>query len=238
MIEWNIVKYIDCMDEKEGLPSLPDKSIDVCISDIPFNVNLNPSDKRIDPEHRTINPDKIMYEDKRPDYDQWCIEWFQELERICNGIVLQVGEKNLSMWCKIKEPKGLAFHLKPNSRTLSPVAYRNMIAILIFYGKTNRMNNNFFNYYVNSGFLRKNTKQKNLIHPCPLRFDFWNDLIMRLNPKSVIDPFLGSGTTAESCTKLGIPWLGYELNEIYSQDINKRLKNCVTDPQQITINNF
>ena len=41
MIEWNIVKYIDCMDEKEGLPSLPDKSIDLCITDPPWNIKYS-----------------------------------------------------------------------------------------------------------------------------------------------------------------------------------------------------
>ena len=40
MIKWNKVKYIDCMDEKEGLPSLPDKSIDLCLTDPPYNVNF------------------------------------------------------------------------------------------------------------------------------------------------------------------------------------------------------
>ena len=46
---------------------------------------------------------------------------------------------------------------------------------------------------------------------------------------------MGSGTTAEICTKLGIPWIGYEMNESYKQDIETRLKNCVKEPHQIKL---
>ncbi|KKM72881.1 hypothetical protein LCGC14_1416000 [marine sediment metagenome] len=211
------------MNKINGLPTLSDKSIDLCISDIPFNVNLQSSKKKNEPKHRNINPDKITYKDNKNNYLDWCKSWFIQLERICNGIVLQIGEKNISMWCKIKKPKGYAFRLKPNSKTLSPIAYRNLISTLIFYGKTNRMNNNFFDYFVFSGFLRKNAKHKNLIHPCPLRYKFWEDLIKRLKPKSVIDPFIGSGTTAEVCLNLGIPYIGYEISPIYKQDMDLRI---------------
>ena len=76
------------------------------------------------------------------------------------------------------------------------------------------------------------------IHPSPKSFQIWDYIIRKLNPKSVIDPFLGSGTTAEVCTKLGIPWIGYEINEVYSQDINKRLKNCKKEPQQINLEKY
>ncbi|KKN34300.1 hypothetical protein LCGC14_0794970 [marine sediment metagenome] len=224
-IPWGTVQYIDCMNKEKGLPSLPDKSIDLCITDIPFNVNIQISSRKKDSKHRSINLNKKAYDDNKTDYEDWCISWFKQLERICNGIVLQIGEKNIPMWCNIKIPKGYAFCLKRNARTLSPIAYKNMIATLIFYGKTNRMNNNFFDYYVNSGFLRKNARHKNLIHPCPLRYAFWEDLILRLKPKSVIDPFIGSGTTAEVCKKLNIPWIGYEINPIYKEDIESRLNS-------------
>ncbi|MFW9972967.1 MAG: DNA methyltransferase [Candidatus Odinarchaeota archaeon] len=57
----------------------------------------------------------------------------------------------------------------------------------------------------------------------------------QLRPKSVLDRFMGSGTTAEVCTKLGIPWFRYEMNKNFKQDIETRLKNCVKEPQQINL---
>ena len=80
----------------------------------------------------------------------------------------------------------------------------------------------------------------NIIHPCPKPFNVWFYLVEYLNPKSVLDPFLGSGTTAEVCTKLDIPWIGYEINEKYSNDINLRLKNCkpIQKLKQYELNEF
>ena len=69
-------------------------------------------------------------------------------------------------------------------------------------------------------------------HTSPKNTALWYRIVKGINPISVIDPFLGSGTTAEVCVKLGIPWLGFEINEVYSQDINKRLKNCKKEPKQ------
>ena len=79
------------------------------------------------------------------------------------------------------------------------------------------------------------TDYKNILHSCPKARRVWCWILETIKPKSVIDPFLGSGTTAEVCTKLGIPWIGYEIKEVYSQDINKRLKNCKKEPRQITL---
>ncbi len=47
-----------------------------------------------------------------------------------------------------------------------------------------------------------------------------------------------TGTTAEVCTKLGIKWLGYEINKEYRKDIEKRLSHCQKEPFQIELTNF
>lgn len=71
-----------------------------------------------------------------------------------------------------------------------------------------------------------NHYRKDLIHPHPKPIALYDKILEELQPKSVIDPFIGSGTTAEACVKLGIKWLGYEIEEKYSHDINLRLENC------------
>jgi len=39
----------------------------------------------------------------------------------------------------------------------------------------------------------------------------------------LIDPFLGSGTTAVACKKIGIPYLGIEICPEYIDIANRRL---------------
>lgn len=40
----------------------------------------------------------------------------------------------------------------------------------------------------------------------------------------VIDPFLGSGTTAVACAELGVPFIGYEIVEEYAEMAIGRVK--------------
>ena len=46
-------------------------------------------------------------------------------------------------------------------------------------------------------------------------------------PATILDPFLGSGTTAEVARRLGRNCIGFELNEEYRPLIEKRLAQGV-----------
>ena len=230
-IEWNTVKYIDCMDKDEGLPSLPDKSVDLCLTDPPYNVNAKGNSQK---EHNNLNwntPDKKDYNDYIDNYLDWSINWFKEIKRICKTIIFTAGYQNITMWLNI-DKFGFLFHYKPNGQGFTDNSMRNKTEIILTFGDfKKRLSSNTFEIYLRNGFLR----ETHYFHPHPKSKQLYNSIIKQLNPTSVIDPFLGSGTTAEVCTKLGIPWLGYEINEVYSQDINKRLKNCKKEPKQVTI---
>jgi DNA modification methylase len=41
---------------------------------------------------------------------------------------------------------------------------------------------------------------------------------------TVIDPFLGSGTTALACKQLGVPFIGIEMDEKYVEIAKKRIQ--------------
>ena len=43
----------------------------------------------------------------------------------------------------------------------------------------------------------------------------------------VLDPFLGSGTTAVACTELGRQYLGYELNGEYYEVAQRRIQDTI-----------
>ncbi|KKL64527.1 hypothetical protein LCGC14_2164170 [marine sediment metagenome] len=128
-------------------------------------------------------------------------------------------------------------HYRKNGGYGSRIATFNNFDPYLYYGKAKSFwSGNVLYENTNTGFLKKNLRSTLLFkHPSPKNLNLWYKIIDGINPKSVIDPFIGSGTTAEVCTKLGIPWLGYEINEVYSQDINKRLKNCKKEPKQIQI---
>jgi len=50
------------------------------------------------------------------------------------------------------------------------------------------------------------------------------DYAIKLDKKTIFDPFMGSGTTAIACQSLGLEWCGCELEADYVEIANKRLE--------------
>jgi len=46
----------------------------------------------------------------------------------------------------------------------------------------------------------------------------------------VLDPFMGSGTTAVACIKLNRNYIGFEINPDYCKMIEKRIKKVTSNP--------
>lgn len=234
-IQWGKVFYLDCLDKEKGLFSLPSKSVDYCFTDPPFNNDI--SEGGISTLGRLkIRPNAIFYKDKKSDikYQEWCSLWFNELKRICNIIIIHCGKKNLAMWCRIEEPYDIIFLHKKNAQSGGWASHYNRIYPILIYGKPKKkLMTDYLEYLSDMGISRKGI----FLHPCPLKFDFWYDLIAQFQPVSVIDPFVGSGTTIEVCEKLKIKpkWIAYEIEEKFQRDIDKRLNRV---RKQRTIERF
>jgi site-specific DNA-methyltransferase (adenine-specific) len=73
------------------------------------------------------------------------------------------------------------------------------------------------------------TSEKNN-HPCPKPIRFWTKLLSRcsvLKTDIVLDPFLGSGTTAVAAKELGRKFIGIEISEEYCSIAKRRLRQGV-----------
>ena len=223
-MEWNKVLYIDCMNKEKGLPSLPDKSIDLCLTDFPFNLGMTAKYKfKMYEGSDRINKLKKHYDDKLPaeDYKKLCFSVFDQLKRICKGIIFTPGYKNRYLWFNREEEFEIVFWVNHYKRGATKMAQHNWFELILCWGEFNyRFGKSVFEY--NHGF-NMVFDYMDLIHPHPKPLKLYKWLIEGVKAESVIDPFIGSGTTAEVCKKLNIPWIGYEINEIYKKDIEKRL---------------
>ena len=78
-----------------------------------------------------------------------------------------------------------------------------------------------FRYCANGGFITKTKRE----HPTqkPVALMSWC-LTLFPNVVTVTDPFLGSGTTAVSCEKYGLNWIGIEIEEKYCEIAAKRIE--------------
>ena len=204
------------MNKERGLPSLEDESIEVCITDPPYGISYYSNYYKEDnPVGKIQNDDKIL------------IEWIREISRILykNSALFMFSRwdvypffleeikkyfeyKNLLLWVKNNWSAG---DLKGN--------FGNQYEVIIFATKGryilkgNRHANVFFAKRINP------TKYS---HPTIKPVKLIKDILLATRPDSVIDPFMGSGTTGYASNILGIKWMGYEINKEYKKQNEKR----------------
>jgi site-specific DNA-methyltransferase (adenine-specific) len=65
-------------------------------------------------------------------------------------------------------------------------------------------------------------------HPCPKPIRFWTALLeaSSLPGETVLDPFMGSGTTGVACANLGRKFIGIEITEAYFNIACERIENA------------
>jgi modification methylase len=69
-------------------------------------------------------------------------------------------------------------------------------------------------------------------HPAPFPVELIERIISSTDAQLILDPFMGSGTTAVAAKKLGRYYVGIEISPEYCDMANKRIKNM---PKQFFI---
>lgn len=200
-------RFCDCI---EGMKELEEKSFDLCLTDYPYNVKFK--GKAYGGKVYEDNKEKMEYID-------WCKEVFEEIQRNTKFQSIFCGNPNIPYWCKyIKFPKDIAIWYKINCQSRGVGYYLPKHDSILLYGdlRHNKLSVSVIEQMVCYEQVRN--------HPCPSNPDLYERIIREMKPESVLDPFLGSGTTAEACESLGIKWLGFEIMEEYAPDIEKRIK--------------
>ena len=64
-------------------------------------------------------------------------------------------------------------------------------------------------------------------HPCPRRIQHVQWLVKHWSRESVLDPFMGAGTTALACKSAGVKFIGIEIEERYVEIAIRRLEQEV-----------
>lgn len=183
------------------LPSLP--PVDLVLTDPPYNVGLDYSDG-----------------DNRADYAEWTKEWFGLAPR---PAVLTPGMVNLALWFALGRPNHVCAWMKPNQCSPSPLGGFNVWEPILIYGKlTKRVGQD--------GWIHPIGAQPGLGgHPCPKSLGFWKRLMVAVSDEgqTIVDPFLGTGTTTEAAKDLGRKAIGIEIEERYCEIAANRLRQEV-----------
>lgn len=70
-------------------------------------------------------------------------------------------------------------------------------------------------------------------HPCPKPIGQWTKLVARTTRinETILDPFMGSGTTGVACAKLGRKFIGVELEPKYFDIACRRIEEAYRQPR-------
>lgn len=205
----------DCL---EVLPTLA--QVDAVFADPPYNVGL---------KYATYDDRK-----EKDDYRNWCAAWFSECKRLSrSSVVITPGMVSVPMWiADIERTHYLIAWTKQNNCSRNYIGktsgFQTWEPILVF-GKAQQC------------ILRDSvdvpiSRQKDTgSHPCPkpLKLLRWIVEAFTRPDDTVLDPFMGSGTTGVACVQTGRKFIGIEIDPTYFDIACKRIADAVAQPRLV-----
>lgn len=209
----------DCLEE---MKKIPDGSVDMILTDPPYGMDLTPQRKS-----GKFKGVKI----KNDDNLDWCDDFFAECFRVtpkdsssiifCNHhcvseFILSARKagfeiKNLVIWDKCHF--GMGGNWRPVHELILictkgrfVTKSKNLKTILKF----------------------KKIHHSKAVHPTEKPIEMLEHLIYEpdYNPSTILDPFMGSGTTGVACKNLNRNFIGIELDEGYFNIAKERIENA------------
>ena len=252
MRELNLKNKIINGDSLKELKKIPDETFDLVFADPPYNLQLK--NKLTRPDRSKVNAvnDKWDQFESLKKYDEFTYAWLSECKRILkkNGAIWVIGSyhnifrvgtaiQNLGFWIL----NDVIWNKKNPMPNFRGTRFTNAHETLIWASKSENSKYTFnyqslkclnddlqmrstWNFPICNGKerLKKNGKKvhstqkpESLIHRIILASSNKNDFIL--------DPFLGSGTTAVVSKKLGRNYFGIEKEKYYFYATIKRLEN-------------
>lgn len=215
----------------EALKNIPDKSVDLIVTDPPYEIETNGGNTNI-----------------VKDFKKGIIKELEDLN-IINGINTEIldlfmkimKKPNIYIWCNKKQiidylnyfvvKHGCSFEImcwcKPDPIPLCGGNYLIDKEFCLYFRKGIKLNTTFKSastWWIEN----KNIKDKELyIHPTIKPLSIIKTLIENSSNKNdiVLDCFLGSGTTCVAAKETGRRYIGFEIDKTYYQIAQDRLNN-------------
>ena len=228
------------IDVLEGLKKLPDNSIDLIVTSPPYNkgywaTNRNPKNNEFNTKSRRIEYGAFDDCMKPEEYEQWQRDILDECTRVLKptGSLFYNHKEVLSRMNAHNPTYIYDYPLletivwdRGNTPSIDK-RYFFPVTEWIFWIKKSFEARPYFNRggaIMNKNVWRFNA-EKNNSHPAPFPIELPENCILACTKEGdvVLDPFMGSGTTALAAKKHNRHYLGFELNPDYIEEANKRL---------------
>jgi hypothetical protein len=163
---------------------------------------------------------------KKAEWDnEFPTEWYKCARDICQTSYVMVGQPTIPLCISMmgEDYKDVMSVWLSNGMTLGPLGFGNWIPVIV--GQKERKflgGQNAFKVIVNS--------QEKIDHPSPKPIDAMIKLIANRDDETILDPFMGSGTTGVACIRLGRKFIGIEKDPKYFEIAKKRLERELEQP--------
>jgi site-specific DNA-methyltransferase (adenine-specific) len=211
---------IHCADCLTFMKDIPDKSVDLILTDPPYGMNYQSSRKTATPQFKKIENDINI---------DWFPKFIKECYRVLKDnshIYIFCNDYNISKFRDLQEQAGFK-----NKRTLVWVKNNHTSGDLLgdYANKTE-----FINYAQKGRRLLNGGRDTNVLnfsrvskleHPTQKPVDLNEYLIKKSTNEgdTILDPFAGSGTTGVACKNLNRNFILIEKEPEYIDIIKKRL---------------
>ena len=190
----------DCLVE---MKKIPDKSIDLVLTDPPYGVNLGYS----------------TYNDTEENWFKLMMGVIPEMKRIAEMVIMPSCQIKRLHWIYTNfPPDWLICWYKGSTGCSAHIGFNDWEPHLV-YGKRKKV---WMHDYFKSP---NNEKMGNYGHPCPKPIEWAKHLIEKSKSQTVLDCFMGSGTTGVACKELGRNFIGIEIDKNYFEIAKKRIAN-------------
>lgn len=209
MINQNKIFNIEAI---EGLKKLKNETIDLVLTDPPYGLNKKgiKNDEDLN-EFYKILPDCYRVLKK----DSFFITFFS------TKYIPEIFKNNpftyywqIVLYC-------------PNGSVRSTIGYTKFMSVFIFKKGNPKIKKQNKDIFVDTPGRMVEPLEGFINHPTPKPTKFIKELLEMFSNKNdlVLDPFIGSGSTALACKDLERNFIGFEIEKKYYDLANKRLKN-------------
>ena len=199
----------DCLEE---MKKMRDKSVDLVLTDPPYGAGRDfANDKEV--------PIKLLQ------------NVFEELYRICKDDCFLLHDWSRKEILRIKEFMGkwefidLLAVSQENTMAYCRVGF-DVFQVKCLYRKGNpKVCRRGWNLYKTIRI----AKAQKFTHPTMKQVDVYKKQVVQFSKEgwTILDPFMGSGTTGIACKELGRDFIGIEINKDYYEIAKKRIANTM-----------
>ncbi len=192
----------DCMNI---MKTMADKSVDLCLCDPPYGINLGYD----------------VYKDTEENWYNLMGGVIPEMKRIAEMVILPSCQiKRLNWVYNNFPPDWLICWYKGSTGCSAHIGFNDWEPHLVYGKRKGVWMHDYFQ-------ARNDEKMGNYGHPCPKPIAWAKWLIEKSKSQSVIDPFMGSGTTGVACKELGRNFIGIEISPEYFKIAKRRIDNTM-----------